>query len=567
VSELASPAGAAAIADGLLADLAPVDPLAAASLGAEPDIVMPALGPDDFTARRDAYATAHHALARLASTHDTAATPVAVSGTDRPVTRDHVLAAALTERVASELALHDAGFTTALLAPLATPVHAVRSVFDELPRRTEADWARVAAHLALVPSALENYADTLRVAADRGHIVAARQVRGVAAQCEQWIGPDDFYRRLVAPAPRVSGVDEGARLATEATADFARFLREELFPRAPEVDAVGQEMYSVTARAFLGDDVDLAETYAFGWDELARLTAEMRDVAGQLGTTSIEEAAALLDAEPGRQLSSPDQLLGWLQDRVDEVVDAVDGVHFDLPAVARRPECVISTASSGVMYYAQPDPAFTRPGRVWWSPPETGGSYTWREVTTLHHEGVPGHHLQIATAMAEPGLHPWQRSMAHVHGYVEGWAHYAERLCDEIGLLRDPGERLGMLYGQRWRAARIVIDMGLHLGLPIPPGNGLTDATAWTPEVGVAVLRAASGATDAAARFEVDRYLGWPGQALAFRIGARLWRQIREAAQRRPDFDLRTFHMTALRLGPLGLGPLRDHLAPPTATP
>jgi uncharacterized protein (DUF885 family) len=147
--------------------------------------------------------------------------------------------------------------------------------------------------------------------------------------------------------------------------------------------------------------------------------------------------------------------------------------------------------------------------------------------------------------------------MAHVHGYVEGWAHYAERLCDELGLLRDPGERLGMLYGQRWRAARIVIDMGLHLDLPIPLGHGFTDRTHWTPELGVAVLRAASGAEEQAARFEVDRYFGWPGQALSFRIGARLWQQIREAAARRPGFDLRAFHTSALRLGPLGLGPLR----------
>jgi uncharacterized protein (DUF885 family) len=208
------------------------------------------------------------------------------------------------------------------------------------------------------------------------------------------------------------------------------------------------------------------------------------------------------------------------------------------------------------MYYAQPDPAFTRPGRIVWAPEEI--THTWRDVTTVHHEGVPGHHLQIVTALAEPGLHPWQRSMVHVHGYAEGWAHYAELLCDELGLLRDAGERLGMLFGQRWRAARIVIDMGLHLDLPMPAGNGFTDATRWTPEVGVAVLRAASGAQERAARFEVERYFGWPAQALAFSIGARLWREIRDAARAAPDFESRAFHMAALRLGPMGLGPLRD---------
>jgi uncharacterized protein (DUF885 family) len=320
-------------------------------------------------------------------------------------------------------------------------------------------------------------------------------------------------------------------------------------------------MYTVTARAFLGDDVDLEETYDFGWEELARLTAEMREVAAELGADSIDAASALLDADPTQRLATPAELASWLQGRVDEVTDAVDGVHLDLPPIARRAECRISDSSAGVMYYAQPDAAFTRPGRIWWSPPAGGeASYAWREVTTVHHEGVPGHHLQITIAMAEQGLHPWQRSMAHVHGYVEGWAHYAERLSDELGLLRTPGERLGMLYGQRWRAARIVIDMGLHLGLPIPAGNGVTDEKTWTPDLGVAVLRAASGTDEAAARFEVDRYFGWPAQALCFRVGARLWRQVREVAERRPDFDLRTFHMDALRLGPLGLGPLRELL-------
>jgi uncharacterized protein (DUF885 family) len=288
-------------------------------------------------------------------------------------------------------------------------------------------------------------------------------------------------------------------------------------------------------------------------------------VARELGADSIEEAGARLDADPSVQLSSAADLLSWLQGRVDEVTDAVDGTHFDLPAVARRPECRISTTTSGVMYYSPPDASFSRPGRIWWAPPADGTSYTWREVTTVHHEGVPGHHLQIAVSMAEPGIHPWQRSLGHVHGYVEGWAHYAERLCDELGLLRTPGERLGMLFGQRWRAARIVIDLGLHLGLPIPAGNGFTDATQWTPELGVQVLQRAAGADASTAGFEVDRYLGWPAQALAFRVGARLWRDVRAQAERSADFDLKQFHMRALRLGPMGLGPLRELLTGGTA--
>jgi uncharacterized protein (DUF885 family) len=532
-----------AIADQLLRDLAPVHVGAAEALGRTPESIMPALAPADFAARHEAYRRAQRALRECGT----------------PPGGDRALDAALRERVDSELALDEAGFTTSLLAPLATPVHEVREVFDKLPRESADDWDRVAEHLERVPSAMADYAETLRAAAADGSAVSKRQMLGAAAQCEKWIGPDDFYRRLVANSdvPAHARLVAGAEAASSATASFAAFLRTELLAHARPDDGAGRELYQVTARAFLGDDVDLDDTYEFGWDELARLTSEMREVAASLGAGSIEEAAALLDADVDGQLRT-DDLAGWLQRRVDEVIEAVDGVHFDLPEVARRPDCAISPTASGVMYYSPPDAGFRRPGRIWWSPPAEGISHAWREVTTVHHEGVPGHHLQITTAMSQRDLHPWQRSMAHVHGYAEGWAHYTERLSDELGLLRDPGERLGMLYGQRWRAARIVIDMGLHLGLPIPRGNGFTDAAAWTPEVGAAVLRAASGCDEATATFEVERYFGWPAQALSFRIGARLWRQLRDIAARRRGFDLRTFHMDALRLGPMGLGPLRE---------
>lgn len=526
------------IADRLLHDLASVDPDAAAALGEEPESIMPALAPEDFDARRAAYVQASQALQN--------------AGDD---VSDRVLAAALEERVNAEVALDDSGFTRSLLAPLATPVHEIRAVFDKLPREVAADWVRITTHLEQVPAALQSYARTLGESAANGRVVSRRQIVGAAEQCEHWIGSDDFYRRLAASGPDSGTLRVAAERASEATAEFARYLRSDLLSLGREREGVGRSMYQLTARAFLGDDVDLDEMYAFGWDELSRLTDEMTSVAHSLGASSIERAAAELDADPTRRIDTLDKLLTWLQNRVNDAVDAVDGVHFDLPPTARRPECRMSDASEGVMYYAQPDPNLTRPGRIVWAP--SAISHTWREVTTVHHEGVPGHHLQIVTALAENGLHPWQRSMAHVHGYAEGWAHYSERLCDELGLLNDPGERLGMLFGQRWRAARIVIDMGLHLDLPLPSNNGITTANRWTPELGVAVLRAASGAQAHAARFEVERYFGWPGQALAFRVGAQLWRDIRDIAEKRPDFDLRSFHMAALRLGPMGLGPLR----------
>ncbi|HEY2273835.1 MAG TPA: DUF885 domain-containing protein [Jatrophihabitantaceae bacterium] len=525
------------VADTLLADLAPLDPTAAQALGRQPASLMPQLAPSDFGARHQALV---RALTRLEG--------VSVEPAEM------VLAAALRERLTSDIALAEAGFTSSLLAPLATPVHSVREVFDTLPSD---DWPAIGAHLRQVPGALRDYASTLRGAA---RVAPVRQVLGVAEQCSKWVDPgrDDFYRRLVAQHPDLL---PAADAASEATELFATFLREELALRAPEPDAAGRELYTVTAQAFLGDEVDLQETYLFGWQELISLTAEMRAVAAELGADSIEAAAADLDDDPERRIDDPERLVEWLNERIEDAVLTVDGDHLDLPEQSWLPECALSPTASGVATYQPPDPLFTRPGRIWWATPTTPSTSTWREVTTLHHEGVPGHHAQAVIAMRQPRLHPWQRSLAHVHGHAEGWAHYAERLADELGLLRDAGERLGMLYGQRWRAARIVIDMGLHLGYPVPSGNGFTEATTWTPEVGVEVLQRAGGLDEATARFEVDRYLGWPAQALAFRVGARTWQQLRDAAAQRPGFTLKRFHMRALQLGPMGLGPLRAALA------
>ncbi|SCF07520.1 Uncharacterized conserved protein, DUF885 familyt [Micromonospora coriariae] len=539
-----------AVADGYLDALADLDPQAAEAAGRTADSQVPDLSPDGFDARAE--------LARRAATAAAAATAHGPA--------ERALAGALLDRLASEVDLYDAGFTTRLLAPLATPVHLVRQIFDNLPRNTEDDWAVVAAHLRQVPAALDRYAATLRRSAQRGHLVARRQVLVVAEQCTAWTTAD-FYGRLVAgyPGGLLAGqLHLGARLATTATADFAAFLRAELAPAASEVDGVGSDLYRVTARSFLGAAVDLDDLYAYGWEELDRTAAELRAVANELGHADVAAARAALDADPDGRVPAGPALEQWLRQRTAQLTDALDGTHFDIPPATRRVVCRISPAASGVMYYTPPDPALTRPGAIWWSVP-TGQSTVpvWRHVGTLCHEGLPGHHLQHAITLTTADLHPWQRNLCQVHGYAEGWAHYAERLADEIGLYTAPAERLGMLDGQMWRAARVVIDLGLHLGLSIPAGNGFTRERRWTRALGVDILTRVAGLDAETARFEVDRYLGWPAQALAFKVGARLWQQARRDAERRAGaaFDRKRFHHTALALGPMGLDPLRARLA------
>jgi uncharacterized protein (DUF885 family) len=541
------------VADAYLLERAELDPEAAEALGREDVMRIPDLSPEAFAAHAELDRRTLTALDTLPTSDGE---------------HDHGLRLALRERLVSDIALDDVGFTRRLLAPLATPVHLMRQVFDELPREGEGAWSRVAAHLERVPVALEQFLRTLEQEAERGNVVARRQVVAVARQCDAWVA-SGYYPALATECPSASDRDRVAAAAdgaAAATGRFAAALRERIAPVAPTRDAVGREVYQVTSAAFLGADVDLDEIYAWGWTEILRLQREAEDLAERIvGRRDVDAAVAALDADPARRVRVGEPLRGWLQGRLDRTTEAVDGTVFDIPPATRRVEARLTTAASGVMYYTPPDAALTRPGRVWWTVPAgTESISTWREVSTVHHEGVPGHHLQHAVTHGLADLHPWQRLLCQVHGYAEGWAHYAEQLAAEIGLLDDAGERLGMVHAQLWRACRIVIDIGLHLDLAIPEQHvALLGSGTWTPELGIDLLVRVAEVDRQTAQFEVDRYLGWPGQALSFKVGARLWQEARSAARATQgrDFELRRFHAEALALGPMGLDPLRETLA------
>jgi uncharacterized protein (DUF885 family) len=152
-----------------------------------------------------------------------------------------------------------------------------------------------------------------------------------------------------------------------------------------------------------------------------------------------------------------------------------------------------------------------------------------------------------------------------VSGHGEGWALYAERLMDELGYLDDPGAKLGMLDAQAFRAARVIVDIGMHLELTIPQGNAFKfhPGETWNAELGFEFLRAHSRMETEMLKAELNRYLGWPGQAPSYKVGERIWLGAREEAKQRKgaDFDLKTFHRNALDLGSIGLDPLRRALA------
>lgn len=487
---------------------------------------------------------------------------------------DRVTVEALRDELGVQEELHAASADLGDLNNIASPLQSVRDVFDLMPTSSATDWETVALRLGAVPRALQGYAQSLRSAAGRGAAPARRQVEMGIAQCAANVGADGFFAGYAAGArvagatpPEAIGADleRGARAASDAYDTLAAFLREELLPQARAEDPVGRELYAVHSHSFLGTRVDLDETYEWGQQELARITAEMAATAERIKPgASVREAMDFLDTSASHKLVGTVALQEWMQHTADEAVAALADTHFDIPAAIRTIEGRIAPTQQGGIYYTGPsEDLVTRPGRMWWSvPPDVTEFGTWRERTTVYHEGVPGHHLQVAqTIYRKELLNRWRRIASWISGHGEGWALYSERLMADLGFLDDPADRLGMLDAQSLRAARVVIDIGVHCRLPAPTSVGGGE---WDWDKAFAFLAEHCDSPASVRRFELERYFGWPGQAPSYKIGERLWLQLRDDARAREGdaFDLKAFHRRALDVGSVGLDALRSAVLP-----
>jgi uncharacterized protein (DUF885 family) len=549
-----------AICDQYVDDFAAADPVAATAWGiAGYDDQLTDYSPQGHAARAS---LARRALAAIEAAEPTDAAERAAK-------------AVFTERVGLDVEIHEAGLDLAALNVIASPVQDVRAVFDLMPAETAEDWSVIATRLAAVPQALDGVRASLLAAADAGRVAALRQLTKVAEQAETWAGlsgQPGFFETFVVGAHAVpeklrSELDGAAHAAQEAYAELAGFLRAELAPRAPSKDAVGEDVYRLWSRYFTGAAIDLREAYEWGWAEFSRIEAEMFEVAGRIGAgATLAETAAALDRDERYQVRGQRAFEQWMQGLSDKALSALRGTHFDISDDLMALECRIAPPGGGIgAYYTGPSEDFSRPGRMWWSVPADKEEFsTWREVSTVYHEGVPGHHLQIATAVAQADtLNKYQRMLAFTSGHGEGWALYAERLMQDLGFLDDDGDLLGMLDSQLFRAARVIVDIGMHLELEIPAGTGFHEGERWTPELGLEFMLTRTITDPDHVHDEIDRYLGWPGQAPAYKLGERLWLAAREDARRRQGgaFDLKDFHTRALRLGGMGLDTLREQLA------
>lgn len=492
--------------------------------------------------------------------------------------RDRIAKDAMIDDISISQDQYDAGEHLRNLRVLGSPFQSMRMTFDLMPRDTEEQWQNIAARLNLLPQGLESYQQSLAVGQRQGKTSSRRQSLECAKQAWIWSGQLDgqpsFFQGLmeafrktdISSSGLSQDIERGILAANQAYADLGKFLTEQYLPGATDQDAVGKERYALSSRAFNGIDLDLEDTYNWGWEQLRWVEGEMAQTAEKiLPGAGIEAAKELLETDPARAIEGEDAFRQWMQDLQDRTIAEMNGTHFDIAEPIKKIEALIAPPGGALaMYYTSPSEDFSRPGRTWYP---TGGKThfpLWGELSIAYHEGVPGHHFERATAKyLTSQLSRFQSVMGGTSGYIEGWALYAERLMAELGYLETPDHYLGMLRAQALRSVRVIIDIGMHLQLPIPQDEKFHPGEVWNPELGLEFIRRRSHFPPDFVASEVDRYLGMPGQAISYKVGEREWLSAREDAKRRQGaaFDLKDFHTRALHIGPMGLAQMKQELA------
>jgi uncharacterized protein (DUF885 family) len=315
----------------------------------------------------------------------------------------------------------------------------------------------------------------------------------------------------------------------------------------------GDELYKTQIRARTSLDADPAELHRIGLEELASIEGERRVIARKLGFGHDTKAARdAMRRDPALIPASVEELLDRARGQIERALAAAPGFFGALPHTACEVRAVeqFKEADAPTAYYLPPTADGSRPGVYYVNTYDLPSRSYLGLASVSFHEAVPGHHFQLALQTENKSLNVFRRLGSRMAGmaYIEGWGLYAERLADEMGLYLNDAERFGMLDGQSHRAARLVVDTGIH-------------AFGWSREKSIAQLLDA-GLTDTDAAIEADRYICWPGQALSYKTGQREIERLRREASAAlgPAFDIRAFHDAVLGHGTLPLATLAREL-------
>lgn len=444
-----------------------------------------------------------------------------------------------------------------------SPFQNMRDVFDVMGKDTPEQWEAIAARLEGFSGMLDGYRQCLAVGIETGDTVAVRQAESVLEQAEAAASDESRFLAFVSQASDAGGdvdrIRRGVEATMEANARFADWLREAYLPAAHTEDAVGREEYLRGADRYLGMTIDPEQTYQWGWDEVHRLRSEMDSTANEIDADlSIGEVIDLLENDPTRAASTREEFVDFVSAIQDQAIEQLSGEHFEVPEELRTVTVNIAPPGGPLgAWYNGPSEDFSRPGSIWYAPGERELLPYWQEVSTAYHEGFPGHHLQVGTAVMERDkLSRFHRVAVWYSGAGEGWALYAERLMDELGFFEKPEYRFGLLASQLFRSVRVVVDIGTQLELTIPDDAPLHGGQVWNYDRAVDYMAEVGLQPRDVAESEVKRYLGWWGQAISYKVGEREILTMRDRARARSGYDQKDFHRRMLEAGAIRL----DHL-------
>ena len=422
------------------------------------------------------------------------------------------------------------------------------------------------------PTFMAANADILRQALDTGltapSIVTERVIaqieRMLAIPIDQAIIPGSIKGASDADRERVREVVRD--VVYPADAAFLETLRGEYRHASREEPGIwsapnGDALYRTAIRSWTTLEMDPEEIHRIGLDELSSIDDERREIARAAGFgDDIDAFRSSLESAPGNTPGTKDELVERAREDIDRAMAAAPGFFGILPKAGLQVRAVeeYKERDAPFAYYYPPAADGSRDGIYYANGYDLPSRKYTKLASTTYHEAAPGHHFQIALEMENPHLNTFRRLGARMVGgaYVEGWGLYSERLADEMGLYRSEDERFGMLDGQAWRAARLVVDTGLH-------------ALRWQRQRSIDFLRDDAGLSETDAVIETDRYICWPGQALTYMLGKRQIEALRRelAARDGSRFDLRGFHDQILGHGSLPLATLARELPTWVAEP
>ena len=437
---------------------------------------------------------------------------------------------------------------------------------DIQPRRSVADYEAILRRLAALPVAIDQNIALMEIGRARGYTPPRVAIRGVSAQVAGLLPSDPLASALLGPLrefPPPIPETERTRLRAEALRIFADLLvpsftklKEYLIDRYLPAcrDSVGTselpegaDLYRYRVRWQTTTSQTPQEIHETGLREVERLRAEMDAVIARCGFTgSFAEFLDFLRTDRRFFLDRPEKLVDMYRVVTKKCDPGLARLFGRLP---RLPYGVLpvpdfKAASSPAAYYAPGAPTTGRPGYFYVNTYQVESRATWESEALALHEAVPGHHLQIALAQELTDLPEFRRHSGYT-AFVEGWGLYAESLGEELGFYQDPYAKFGQLSFDMWRSVRLVVDTGIH-------------ALGWSRERAIRFFREHTGTSDQDIGVEVDRYIVWPGQALAYKIGQLKIRELRTYAELRlgDRFDVRAFHDRVLEAGAVPLGEL-----------